>query len=90
MTQPQLVLRGELYKQAERAESTFRLRWFEAFSDGTFQWAEQEGMPAKSAVSLVDAHIQLEPPLKPLAKELAISRIDGKADAADESPTTVL
>ena len=40
MTQPQLVLRGELYKQAERAESTFRLRWFEAFSDGTFQWAE--------------------------------------------------
>ena len=31
-----------------------------------------------------------KPPLKPLAKELAISRIDGKTDAADESPTTVL
>ena len=55
------VLRGELFKAGESNPSLFKLRWFELFSDGTLQWAEQEGMPAKFAISVVDAHIALEP-----------------------------
>lgn len=58
------LLRGELFKLGEQT-SSYKLRWFECFSDGTFQWSEQEGVPAKSAISLVDALLVLEAPVKP-------------------------
>ena len=58
------VLRGELYKANENGDN-YKLRWFELFSDGTLQWADQEGQAAKSAVSLVDAFIFSEPPVPP-------------------------
>ena len=61
---PTLLLRGELFKLGD-ASSVFKLRWFECFSDGTLQWAEQEGVAAKSAINLTDCQIVLEPPIKP-------------------------
>jgi hypothetical protein len=59
---PQCVVRGELFKLNETGQP--KLRWIEAFSDGTLQWAEQEGVTAKMAISLVEAHVALEVPLK--------------------------
>ena len=61
---PQCVLRGELFKSGEN-NPAFKLRWVECFSDGTLQWSEAEGSPPKGAVSLVEAHVTFEPPLKP-------------------------
>ena len=52
--------------------------------------ALQGALGAAALAGFVEQVRENKPPLKPLAKELAISRIDGKADAADESPTTVL
>lgn len=60
---PSLVLRGEMFKLGE-SSAAYKLRWFECYADGTLQWSEQEGVAAKSAISLIDAQIILEPPLK--------------------------
>lgn len=62
---PRVVLRGELYKASQHLSQVlgekFNLRWFELFADGTLQWSDKEGMPAKNAISLIDAIIVLEP-----------------------------
>ena len=51
--------------------------------------ALQGALGAAALAAFVEQVRENKPPLKPLAKELAISRIDGKADA-DEPPVTTL
>ena len=52
--------------------------------------ALQGALGAAALAGFVEQLRENKPPLKPLAKELAISRIDGKADADDPPVTTVL
>ena len=58
------VLRGELFKAGE-SNPAYKLRWFELTAEGVLSWAEQEGQPAKSCVSLRGALIAFEPDRKP-------------------------
>lgn len=52
--------------------------------------ALQGALGAAALAGFVEQVRENKPPLKPLAKELAISRIDGKPDADDPPVTTVL
>ena len=70
------VLRGELFKAADGNLTKFNLRWFDLYGDGTLQWSEAEGSPPKSAISLIDALISMEPaawPTEPKAKATELS-----------------